>query len=104
MILEKDNENYDYLMNSFYITMILHELQNIKEWKIYNIKELIITLYGDFYPYPERKNKKVKDVVIKYNYIKDSFEIITKVSYVEFRKDNNTKDHYELLKSLLPPI
>lgn len=60
MILEKDNEVYDYLMNSFYITMILHELQNIKEWKIHNIKELIINLYGDFYPYPERKQKKSK--------------------------------------------
>ena len=104
MILEKDNEVYDYLMNSFYITMILHELQNIKEWKIYNIKELIINLYGDFYPYPERKKKKVKDAIIKYNYSKDSFEIITKLSYVEFKKDDNTKDHYELLKSLLPPI
>jgi hypothetical protein len=103
MFLE-DEKMYNYVMNSFYITIILHELQNIKEWKIYNIKELIITLYRDFYPYPQRKNKKVKDVVIKYNYIKDSFEIITKVSYVEFKKDDNTKDHYELLKSLLPPI
>ena len=105
MEVTSDNDEHSYIMNTFYITMVLHKLSEIKEWKIYNIKELIITLHGDFYPYPERKNKRVKDAVIKYNYSKDSFEILTKVSYVEFKKDDiKTNDHYELLKSLLPPI
>ena len=100
-----DNDEHSYIMNTFYITMVLHKLTEIKTWKIHNNKELIINLYGDFYPYPERKNKKVKDVVIKYNYSKDSFEILTKFTSVEFKKDDKkTKDHYELLKSLLPPI
>jgi hypothetical protein len=100
-----DNDEYTYIINGFYIIMILRELTEIKTWKIYNNKELIINLYGDFYPYPERKNKKVKDVVIKYNYSKDSFEILTKFTSAEFKKDDKkTKDHYELLKSLLPPI
>jgi len=105
MDVSSDNDEYSYIMNSFYITMILHKLNEIKRWKIYNNTELIINLHGDFYPYPSRKNKRVKDAVIKYNYNKDSFEILTKVSYVEFKKDDKkTKDHYELLKSLLPPI
>jgi len=100
-----DNNEYFYIMNSFYITMILHKLTEIKTWKIHNNKELIITLHGDFYPYPSRKNKRVNNAVIKYNYNKDSFEILTKVSSVEFKKDDlKTNDHYELLKSLLPPI
>jgi hypothetical protein len=66
-----DNDEYTYIINGFYIIMILRELTEIKTWKIYNNKELIINLYGDFYPYPERKNKRVKDVCIKYNYTKD---------------------------------
>lgn len=100
-----NNDEHSYIMNSFYITMILHKLTDIKTWKIHNNKELIITLYGDFYPFPSRKNKRVNDAVIKYNYSKDSFEILTKVSSVEFKKDDpKTNDHYELLKSLLPPI
>jgi hypothetical protein len=100
-----DNDEHSYIMNSFYITMVLHKLTDIKTWKIHNNKELIITLHGDFYPYPERKNKRVKDVCIKYNYSKDSFEILTRLTSVEFKKeDPKTIDHYELLKSLLPPI
>jgi hypothetical protein len=100
-----DNDEYTYIINGFYIIMILRELTEIKTWKIYNNKELIINLYGDFYPYPERKNKRVKDVCIKYNYIGDYFEILRKFTSVEFKKDDKkTKDHYELLKSLLPPI
>lgn len=98
------NNEHSYVMNSFYITMILHKVHEIEKWQIHNRKELIITLNGDFYPYPERKNVKVKYVIIKYNYVNDSFQIITKLTTVEFRKDDNTKDHYELLKSLLPPI
>lgn len=105
MDIIRDNNEHSYVMNTFYITMILHKLTEIKRWKIHNNKELIITLNGDFYPYPEKKNKKVKDVVIKYNYIKDSFQILTALTSVEFKKDDiYTKDHYELLKSLLPPI
>lgn len=105
MEVTSDNDEHSYIMNSFYITMVLHKLTDIKTWKIHNIKELIINLYGDFYPYPERKNKRVKDVCIKYNYTEDSFQIITRLTSVEFKKDDPyTKDHYELLKSLLPPI
>jgi hypothetical protein len=105
MDITSDNNEHSYIMNTFYITMILHKLSEIKTWKIHNNKELIIILNGDFYPYPEKKNKKVKDVCIKYNYTKDSFQIITRLTSVEFKKDDqNTNDHYELLKSLLPRI
>ena len=86
-----DNDEYTYIINGFYIIMILHKLTEIQTWKIYNNKELIINLYGDFYPYPERKNKRVKDVCIKYNYTKDSFEILRKFTSVEFKKDDKNK-------------
>ena len=47
----------------------------------------------------------MKDVVIKYNISKDYFEILTALTSVQFKKDDiYTKDHYDLLKSLLPPI
>ncbi len=105
MDIINDDNDHSYIMNSFYITMILHKLTEIKTWKIHNRKELIITLHGDFYPYPENKKKRVKDVVIKYNISKDYFEILTALTSVQFKKDDiYTKDHYDLLKSLLPPI
>jgi hypothetical protein len=46
---------------------------------------------------------RTSSVLISFS--KDSFEILRKFTSVEFKKDDKkTKDHYELLKSLLPPI
>jgi hypothetical protein len=98
-----DNKR-SYVMNSFYITMILHELNQKTEWCFQNRNRLIINLYGEFHPIPDNQDIQVNYVAIIYDYTKDIFQIITSQITAEFSQDSFSKDHYDLLKSILPKI
>lgn len=93
-----------YVMNSFYITMILHELNEKTEWSFQNRNRVIINLYGEFHPIPDNQDIQVNHVAIIYDYTKDIFQIITSPITAEFIQDSFSKDHYDLLKSILPKI
>lgn len=93
-----------YIMNSFYITMILHELNEKTEWSFQNRNRVIINLYGEFHPIPDNQDIQVNHVAIIYDYAKDIFQIITSPITAEFIQDSFSKDHYDLLKSILPKI
>ena len=93
-----------YVMNSFYITMILHELNKSIEWRFQNRNKIIINLYGEFHPIPDNQDIQVNYVAIVYDYAKDIFQIITSQITAEFSQDSYSKDHYDLLKSILPEV
>jgi hypothetical protein len=98
-----DNQR-SYVINSFYITMILHELNEKIEWCFQNRNRVIINLYGEFHPIPDNQDVEVNHVAIIYDYTKDIFQIITSPITAEFSQDSFSKDHYDLLKSILPKV